>query len=89
MHRQHRPASDGWYSLTRLEVIKAVGEVDDSVVAGLVGMGVTAEELAEARAWAENDEALVNSGKPLPSGRAGQLVELLSTIDAEASDTTA
>ena len=41
--------------LTRDEVIKAVGEVDDSVVAGLVGMGVTAEELAEARAWAEND----------------------------------
>jgi len=36
--------------LTRDEVIKAVGEVDDSVVAGLVGMGVTAEELAEARA---------------------------------------
>jgi hypothetical protein len=34
--------------LTRNAVIKAVGEVDDSVVAGLVGMGVTAEELAQA-----------------------------------------
>jgi hypothetical protein len=37
--------------LTRVEVIKAVSEVDDVVVAGLVGMGVTAEELAESRAW--------------------------------------
>ena len=63
-----------------------MSEVDDAVVAGLVGMGVTAEELAEARTWVESDEALVNSGKPLPSGRVGQIVELLSTIDAEASD---
>jgi hypothetical protein len=72
--------------LTRDDVIKVVGEVDDSIVAGLVGMGVTSEELAEARAWAESDEALVNSGKPLPSGRLGQVVELLSTIDADPSD---
>jgi hypothetical protein len=28
-----------------------VGEVDDRVVADLVGMGVTAEELAHTRAW--------------------------------------
>jgi hypothetical protein len=33
------------------EVIKAVGEVDDRVVADLVGKGVTAEELAHTRAW--------------------------------------
>jgi len=63
-----------------------VDKVDDVVVAGLIGMGVTAEELADARAGVESDEALVNSGKPLPSGRAGQVVELLSAIDAEASD---
>ena len=75
-------------SLTRDAVLKAVGEVDDSIVAGLVGMGVTSEELAEACAWVVSDEALVNSGKPLPSGRVGQVVELLSTIDAEASDST-
>ena len=74
--------------LLRDAVIKAMGEVDDGVVAGLVGMGVTAEELAEARAWGESDEALVNSGKPLPSGRVGQVVALLSAIDAEASDPT-
>jgi hypothetical protein len=74
--------------LTRDDVVKVVGEVDDSVAAGLVRMGVTAEELAEARAWVDSDEALVNSGKPLPSGRVGQVVQLLSTIDAEASDTT-
>jgi hypothetical protein len=72
--------------LTRDEVIKAVSEVDDVVVAVLVGLGVTAEELAEARTWVESDEALVNSGKPFPSGRVGQVGELLSTIDAEASD---
>jgi hypothetical protein len=72
--------------LTRDAVVKAVGEVDDRVVAGLAAMGVTVEELAEARAWVDSDEALVNSGKPLPSGRVGQVVELLSAIDAETSD---
>jgi hypothetical protein len=75
--------------LTRDEIIKALGEFDDSVVADLVSMGVTAEELAQARAWVENNEVLVNSGKPLPSGRVGELVELLTTIEVEATDAVA
>jgi hypothetical protein len=41
--------------LTRDAVVRALGEVDDSIVAGLVGMGVTAEELAEARTWVESE----------------------------------
>ena len=56
--------------LTRDVVFKAVGEVDDRVVADLVATGVTAEELAEARAWVESDEALVNSGKLTHARRA-------------------
>jgi hypothetical protein len=39
--------------LTRDEVIKVAGEVDESIAAGLVRMGATAEELAEARAWVD------------------------------------
>jgi hypothetical protein len=69
--------------LTRDEVINALGEVDDIVVADIISMGATADELAEARAWIANNEALMNSGKPLPAGRIGQLVEILAGIEEE------
>jgi hypothetical protein len=49
-------------------------------------MSPTAEKLTEARTWIENNEFLVNSGKPLPSGRLGQVVEILETLDAERAD---
>ena len=70
-------------ALTRYEVINALGEVDDVVVADIISMGATADELAEARAWIANNEALMNSGKSLPSGRIGQLVEILESIEEE------
>ena len=58
--------------LTRDDVIKAIGEADDVAIAEIIGTGATAEELAEAQAWLANDEALINAGRPLPSGRAGR-----------------
>jgi hypothetical protein len=70
-------------ALTRNEVINVLGEVDDIVVANIISMGATADELAEARAWMANNEALMNSGKPLPVGRVGQLVEILASIEEE------
>src|SRR5262249_32656942 len=48
-------------ALTREDVIAALGPVDDVVVAQIVGMGATREELAEARAWVASDEPLINS----------------------------
>ncbi len=69
--------------LTREELVAALGPVDDIVVAQVVAMGATAEELAEARAWIASDEPLINSGRPLAAGRIGQLVEILATIEEE------
>jgi hypothetical protein len=67
--------------LTRDDVVKAIGEADDVTIAEIIGTGATAEELAEAQAWIVNDEALVNAGKPLPSGRVGELVEILTELE--------
>jgi len=75
-------------ALTREDVIAALGPVDDVVVAQIVGMGATREELAEARAWVASDEPLINSGKPLASGRVARLVEILGTIEEEEADAT-
>jgi uncharacterized membrane protein YkvA (DUF1232 family) len=72
--------------LTRDDVIKAIGEADDVAIAEIIGTGATAEELAEAQAWLANDEALINAGRPLPSGRVGELVEILEELEAEGED---
>jgi hypothetical protein len=69
--------------LNREEIIRALGEVDEVIVAQI---GATAHELAEARAWISNDEPLLNSGKPLPSGRVGRLTEILSKLEEEKAD---
>lgn len=66
-------------ALTRDEVRAALGPVDDIVVAEIIAMGVTADELAEARAWVEDDILL--GGKPLPSERVGRLIQILEKIE--------
>jgi hypothetical protein len=70
--------------IIREDVIRTVGDIDDTLIAEIIGTGATTEELAEAQAWIDNDEALMNAGRPLPNGLVGELVEILS--DLEASD---
>jgi hypothetical protein len=72
--------------ITRDDAIKAVGAVDDVVIAQIIGTGATLDELAEAKAWMANDEPLMNAGKPLPSGRVGELVEILEELEAAEDD---
>ncbi len=69
--------------LTRQDVIAALGPVDDLVVAEIIATGITASELAQARAWIANDEALVNAGHALPSGRVGRVIEVLERIESQ------
>jgi hypothetical protein len=75
--------------VTRDDVIKALGPIDDVTVAEIIGIGATVDELAEAQAWIVNDEPLMNVGKPLPSGRVGQLVEILTELEPDEDDTEA
>jgi hypothetical protein len=69
--------------LTRDDVIKAVGEVDDVTIAEIIGTGATAEELAEAQAWIANADALLDGGKPPPTGRVRELIDILTEIESE------
>jgi hypothetical protein len=75
-------------SLTREDVIAILGQIDDATVAKIIASGATAEELAEARAWLANDEPLMNTGRPLATGRAGQLVEMIAAIEEEEEELT-
>ncbi|HKA59985.1 MAG TPA: hypothetical protein VKD28_15295 [Gemmatimonadales bacterium] len=68
-------------ALRREDVIEKLGRVDDSVIDEIVAMGATAAELDEALAWVENDEAMLNDGRPLPRGRVARLIEIIRDVE--------
>jgi hypothetical protein len=72
--------------VTREDIAKSVGPVDDVTIAEIIGTGATVDELAQAQAWIANDEPLMNAGKPLPSGRVGELVEILAEFEPNEDD---
>jgi hypothetical protein len=67
--------------LTRDDVLKAVGQADDVTISKIISSGATVTELAEAQAWLSNDEPLINAGRPLATGRARELVDILSDLE--------
>jgi hypothetical protein len=69
--------------LTRKDVIETIGDVDDVTVADIIATGATVQELSEAQAWVVNDEPLLNTGRPLPKGRIGQLIEIIAAKEQE------
>jgi len=70
-------------SLTRDDVLKAISQADDVTIARIIASGATVAELAEAQAWLANDEPRINAGKPLATGRARELVDILSELEPE------
>jgi hypothetical protein len=72
--------------ISRDDVTKAFGPVDDVTIAQIIGTGATKEELAEAKAWIANDEPLMNAGKPLAKGRVGELVDILTELEDSEED---
>jgi len=72
--------------VTREDVTKAVGRVDDVTIAEIIGTGATADELAEARAWLVNDEPLLNAGKSLATGRVRELIDILAELEPSEDD---
>ncbi|MBN9984101.1 hypothetical protein HFO68_02335 [Rhizobium laguerreae] len=70
-------------AMTSKDVIAVLGPADETLVAEVIATGATQAELAEAFAWASNDEALMGEGRPLPTGRVAALVDLLSSDEEE------
>ncbi|KEQ09355.1 MULTISPECIES: hypothetical protein [Pseudorhizobium] len=70
-------------TITRDEIRRVLGPVDDTLAADIVNTGANEQELAEAWAWVNSDEALINDGRPLPGGRVAELVALLVADEEE------
>ena len=69
--------------LTYSDVKDVLGPVDDSLAAELAATGATRDELAEAWAWVNSDEALISEGRHLPTGRVAALADILSPGEDE------
>jgi hypothetical protein len=67
--------------VTRDDIIKAVSGADEVTIAQIIGTGATVDELAEAQAWMANDEPMLNSGRPLATGRVRELVDILAELE--------
>jgi hypothetical protein len=69
--------------LTREEFIALIGRSDNEVLTDILKTGASRSKLAEARAWIENDEAMLNAGRSILSERVAHLVEILQVCDDE------
>jgi hypothetical protein len=69
--------------LSSEDVRAVVGPIDETLLADILATGASAQELAEAWAWVSAEEALVNEGRALPSGRVAQLIDLLEPDEGD------
>jgi hypothetical protein len=67
------------------EIAAILGPVDPMLIAEIAQTGATQEELVEAWSWVNSDEALINAGRSLPSGRVAELIALLEPPDDDAA----
>lgn len=70
-------------SMTQEEIVSVLGPTDETLVADILSTGASFEELREAWAWLNGDEALMGEGRPLPGPRVAELIDLL---DADEDD---
>lgn len=67
--------------MRREDITAILGPVDEVLIAEINRIGASHAELAQAWAWVSADEALINEGRPLPSGRVAELVSLLEALE--------
>lgn len=62
---------------TASDVRAAVGDLDDSVIASIVALGATREEILEAQAWLASDDYLHRELHHSLHGRAADVFDIL------------
>ncbi|RDE10435.1 hypothetical protein [Pelagibacterium lacus] len=70
-------------ALTRDGIERILGPIDNHLAAEIAAIEPTSAELTKALAWLQSDEALVNDGNHLPTGKVAELIGILETADDE------
>jgi hypothetical protein len=69
--------------LTHDEVAAMVGTLDDAVVAAILAIGPTAEDLVEALAWVEGEDDVMGEMERPLTGKAAQIYDILTANEEE------
>lgn len=64
--------------LTTTDITTIIGPTDAELIATLMQTGAEPKDLAKAWAWLENEESCVAKGWLPPTGKAAELVDLLT-----------
>jgi hypothetical protein len=67
--------------LTQDDVLASLRDADDHLVAEIIAMGASLEDLTEALAWMSDDEAAFDAGEVTLTGTVGRLIEFLKKSD--------
>lgn len=70
-------------ALTRRDIEKMLGPVDNQLAAEIARTGADAADLAQALSWLHSDEARINEGAHMPTGVVAELVDLLEAAEDE------
>ena len=70
-------------SISDKDITAILGPVDEALCAEIISVNPSAGELAEAWAWTNNDDALVDEGRALPTGKIAALIEILETASPD------
>lgn len=69
--------------MTREEITSVLGPADETLIADILTIGASIEELREAWGWLNGDEALMGEGRPLPGTRVAKLIDLLDIYEED------
>ncbi len=64
-------------TMTREDVIRVLGPVDETLMVQIIGTGASPEELEEAFAWLNADDVIGPELRRQPSGKVAELCEIL------------
>ena len=81
-----RATAQAQRALTRADILAAIHDADDRLVAEIMATGATLAEFTRALAWLNDDDAAHEAGLSPPSGRAGVVLNLLREAEAERVD---
>lgn len=70
-------------ALTILEIERILGPIDTHLAVEIAAIDATQADLVNALAWLQADEAQLNNGAHLPTGKVAQLIGILETADDE------
>lgn len=70
-------------ALTRDAIEKILGPVDNQLAAEVASTGASEEEVAKAFTWINADDALMNEGRHMPTGRVAEVIAILESAGTD------